>query len=266
MNETVYFKSLDYKKEAKDNYTLAVLLGKRCIQYAIYNHFNDLKYFANLSINEQSDSSLLNHFEGELLKKLHFNHTVIGIVEEFAVIPEEYFDDSQLSAYLANQLGKDYKADYSYDVLVHPKVRIVYKKDNQLDDQIKKQFEKCKIYNSITPLIQNAVETYTKSSIVLNHFFEDRFDYICLKDGILQMANRYNAKSPANYGYFLLNALRHNKITLNEVELYFAGIFSNDHTNFIKQYKDSVQYFETKEAADFEAHKHYNLSVLAKCA
>jgi len=267
LNETVYFKSTDYIEEAKDNYTLAVLLGKRSVQYAIYNHFNELKYFADFTTKDQRDQSPLNHFAGEIVQNLYFTHTVIGIVEEFAVIPEEYFDDSQLSAYLANQLGKDYKADYSYDVLIHPKVRIVYKKDNQLDDQIKKQFKRCKIYNSITPLIQNTVENYTKSTVVFNHFFEDRFDYICLKDGILQMANRYNARSSANYGYFLLNALRHNKIPLNEAELYFAGIFSNDHTNFIKQYKDAVQLVAAKkEEADFEAHKHYNLSVLAKCA
>lgn len=266
MKETVYFKSNDYKEEAKDNYTLAVLLSKPCVQYAIYNHFNELKYFAGLSLDNQASQSSINHFLEEITQKLYFSHTVFGVVEEFAVIPEEYFDDSQLSTYLANQLGKDYKADYSYDVLVNPKVRIVYKKDNQLDDLIKKQFDRYKVYNSITPIIQNAVESYSKSTVLLNHFFEDRFDYICLKDGILQMANRYNAKSSTNYGYFLMNALRHNKIPLKEAELYFAGIFNSDHTNFIKQYKETIQYIDYKEEADFAAHKHYNLSVLAKCA
>jgi len=266
LKETIYYKSTDYTQEEKDNYTLSVLLNKQMVQYGIYNHFNELKLFGALAVDQFSYQLPVPYFLESTSPQLFFNHMVLGVVEEFAVIPEEYFDDSQLSAYLANQLGKDYKADYSYDVLLNPKIRIVYKKDNQLDNRFKQQFPNCKIVNSITPLIQHTVEAHTNSTIVVNHFFGEGFDYICLKEGILQMANRYNAKSSSNYLYFLLNALKHNKISLDEAKLYFAGLISDEHLEMINQYKYPVQHIGFKHDADFEAYKHFNLSVLAKCA
>ncbi len=266
MKETIYFKSNEYTQVAKDNYTLSVLLSKQKVQYAVYDHFNELKYFGALSVDQYTYQLPIPYFFEKTISQLHFNHLVIGVVEEFAVIPEEYFDDSQLSAYLANQLGKDYQADYSYDVLLNPKVRIVYKKDNQLDKQFKDRFPYCKMYNSITPLIQHTVEVYTNSTVVINHFFGEGFDYICLKEGILQMANRYNAKSSSNYMYFLLNAFKHNKTSLDEIKLYFAGLVADEHLELINRYKYPVQHIGFKHDAEFEAYKHFNLSVLAKCA
>lgn len=265
MKETVYYKSTDYNEEAKDNYTLSVLLSKQRLQYGIYNHFNELKYFGGLSVDQYTYQLPIPHFLEETIPQLHFNHMVLGVVEEFAVIPEEYFDDSQLSAYLANQLGKAYKADYSYDKLINPKVRIVYKKDIQLENQFKKRYPNCKILNSITPLIQHTVEMDDNSTIIINHFFGEGFDYICLKAGILQMANRYNAKSSSNYLYFLLNALKHNKISLEDAKLYFAGLVLDEHLEIINRYKYPVQHIGFKRDAEYEAHKHFNLSVLAKC-
>jgi len=239
LNEEVFFKSADYSEALKENYTLSVIIGQQLIQYGVYNHLNELKYFAQQNvglITNRGDNPY--DFFKFFSENLYFNHAVAGIVGEFAVIPEEYFDDSKLSAYLANQLGEDYEVEYSYDILQHPKIRIVYKKDTKLIAALNEHFNEIETFNSITPLIKIATEKNKQPAVVVNSFFEDSFDYICLRDGILQMANRYNAKSAENYLYFLLNAVQHNKLNFSNINLFLA---------------------------EYPSYKHYNLSSLARC-
>jgi len=263
-----------YKAESlpdkNGNNTLSILIGRNVIKYGLYDEeFNliELSYIEHIKNFSENISEIL---DAPIFNSITYTNCVIGLISEFAVIPQEYFDDNKMEAYLAKQLGQDYKVAYSYDILQEPNVRIVYKKDNELIMQLNSYLKNTKIYNSISPLIKNLVINYATDTVILNNFFEDQFDYICLKKGKLQMANRYNCDTPENYLYYLLSAMQVNKTSTRNSTVILSGSIeeSDHHTMLSKGYLPNIGLLN-KNLKDnknsFTLSKHYNLLALSKC-
>jgi len=255
------------------NNILSILIGKNTIKYALYNDaFNllDLSLITHSNLISKDVASIL---DSPLFNSITYSNCIIGLVSEFAVIPQEYFDDNKMDGYLAKQLGQDYKIAYSYDILENPNVRIVYKKDNDLTLQLNSFLKNTKVYNSVSPLINSMVANYTEDTAILNNFFEDQFDYICLKQGKLQMANRYNCDTPENYLYYLLNAMQINKASCTTAKVILSGVIdeTDNRTKLSQSYILNTALLYDKTVNDSNNNsaalsQHYNLLALAKCA
>jgi len=256
-----------------ENNILSVIIGSKTINYALYDEAFNLLDLSFINHSKAIGNDISTILDSTLFNSITYESASIGLVSEFAVIPQEYFDDNKMEAYLAKQLGQDYKIAYSYDILEDPNVRIVYKKDNELIMQLSSFLKNTKIYNSISPLIKNMVKNYTTDTTILNNFFEGQFDYICLKKGKLQMANRYNCNTPENYLYYLLNAMQINKTSTSDSNVILSGaIEESDHHNKLSQsYLHNTSFLDNNTNSKDEKNaialsKHYNLLSLAKCA
>lgn len=251
---------------------LSILIGKKTIKYALYNEAFNLLDLSFISHNKPVNEDLATILDSPLFNSINYANCIIGLVSEFAIIPQEYFDDNKMNGYLAKQLGQNYKAAYSYDILENPNVRIVYKKDNDLTLQLNSFLKNTKVYNSVSPLINSMVANYTNDTAILNNFFEDQFDYICLKQGKLQMANRYSCNTPENYLYYLLNAMQINKVPTNTAKVVLSGIIdeTDNHTKLSQSYIPNTALLHDKTTSNnnnsVALSKHYNLLALAKCA
>lgn len=251
--------------------TLSILIGDKTIKYALYNEAFALLDLSFITHSKPVNKDISKILDSPLLNSISYTNCIIGLVSEFAVIPQEYFDDNKMEAYLAKQLGQDYKIAYSYDILENPNVRIVYKKDNELTIQLSSFLKNTKVYNSLSPLINNLVANYSTGTTILNNFFENQFDYICLKEGKLQMANRYNCNTPENYLYYLLNAMQINKVSTDNAKIILSGGINetDHHTKLTQSYLPNVTLLEDKTNQNinsFSLSNHYNLIALAKCA
>gem|GEM_PF-1794403 len=264
-----------YKADAalvrNGNSILSILIGNKTIKYAIYNDAFDLLDLSFITNPNSINLDVSKILESPLFSSISYQTCIIGLVSEFAVIPQEYFDDNKMQAYLAKQLGQDYKVAYSYDILENPNIRIVYKKDNELTMQLNSFLKNTKVYNSVSPLISNMVANYKTNTAILNNFFEDKFDYICLKQGKLQMANRYKCDTPENYLYYLLNAMQINRASTDNTKVILSGVIDDAdyHTKLSQSYIPNIAllYDKVNSAANTIAlSKHYNLLALAKCA
>jgi len=251
--------------------TLSILIGNKTIKYALYSEAFDLLDLSFINHSTAINKDIAKILDSPLFNSITYTNCIIGLVSEFAVIPQEYFDDNKMEAYLAKQLGRDYKIAYSYDILENPNVRIVYKKDNDLTIQLNSFLKNTTVYNSVSPLINNMVANYSTGTTILNNFFEDQFEYICLKEGKLQMANRYNCNTPENYLYYLLNALQINKVTTNDAALILSGVIdeADHHAKLSQSYLPNITLLNDKTGQNENSlalSSHYNLLALAKCA
>lgn len=263
---------VDSESAKNGSNTLSVLIGNKLIKYALYDEaFQLLDLSVITNPNTTTSIEIDKVFDSPLFNSMNYTNCIVGLTSEFAVIPQEYFDDNKMEAYLAKQLGVNYKIAYSYDILESPNVRIVYKKDKELIVQLNSFLRNTKVYNSISPLISNIIANYKTHTTIVNNFFEDEFDYICLKQGKLQMANRYNCSTPENYLYYLLNAMQINKVSQNDIKVIFSGDIdeSDHHSKLAQNYLPGIAFLghqTSNEGNLFPLNKHYNLFVLAQCA
>jgi len=202
---------------------MAILLGQRKVQCAIFNSVGHLIYLAE-SYSKFFDlrgDQLKNTLEE--LPQANSNKVVCGISEEFAIIPEKYFLDRALAPYLHEHLGEDYEDNYVYDNLNEPKARVAYHLNESIEIIVKKVYPSIKIVNSITASIKYFVEEEKLNNTIITNLFEDGFEYIGIKDNSLQMANRYSAETAENYLYFLLTAAKHNEIDVEHANVHIHG-------------------------------------------
>jgi len=246
---------------------MAILLGQRTVICGIFNTVGHLVFLSETysKFFDLRGSHLKNTLED--LPKANSNSVTIGIAEDFAIIPEKYFLDRALAPYLHEHLGEDYEDNYVYDNLEKPKSRVAY----HLDESIKKIataiYSNAKIINSITASIKLHLEEKNAENALITNLFEDRFEYIGIKENALQMANRYSANTAENYLYFLLLAAKHNGIDTKNVAVQING----ESQEIEEIHKIAKQYLTVKDKVDGdnnlpELEKYIVLKAISKCA
>jgi len=252
----------NFKAEASVNCHLLLKITNDSFSYAIVNKDSDE---INLIFDKHGcttvEEDLKTAFETDKYLSLNYSSVKVAVhTTNFVFIPDEWFDEDNLSVY-SQYLGAEGK---------------IYSKHNEalgfntlfsLDKNIEQQLpETAIVYPQSAPLL--AVSNHLADHALLMDFTSASFNVLYIKDKKVHFQNHYQSETAEEFNYFLLLLI--DQLALNEViPVYLQGIINedDDYYNCLLKYFNQLYFFLPTEKQNSELladmPKHYFSGLLA---
>lgn len=206
-------------------------------------HLNEVVFFSEKKFTSQytPEETLI-----EIKKEIESNETIHQCREvsvlyantTYTLVPNALFDENRLSEYLkfnSKILSGDYLA---YDTLEAQKIQVVYVPLVNVNNYIFETFGSFQYYHAATILLQYIAEKQpskfaTRAYIQL---YTDHFDFVILKDGLLELCNSYTYKTPEDLAYYVLFALEQLGLKPDAIETKVLGAIKETDATFLMLY------------------------------
>ena len=220
---------IDFKKTKQ--YTLSIRLSTDGFCFAVHNpqavdqyayqpyRIDTLKSItANLKAAIES-TELLRHNYGEV--------NILLSQPPYTLVPKEYYaEQCAHDIYVQNFPQAAPNTQVLTNIVSEEQTIVLFGMEHQLHKFITERYPKAKIYASISPLIEHAVEkSYAQSGkpYCLAHLHKRGTDLLCISNGALQFANTFDNPDTGDAIYYLLNCWQMLGLSQTDDTLHIAG-------------------------------------------
>ncbi len=199
----------------------------------------------------------------------HFEDvSVIFANNIYTLVPTSLFDESKLSEYLkfnSKMLTNDF---ISHDTIENHDLVVVYVPFVNVTNYFFDRFGIFQYFHSASILLKSILDS-EKHSIVPKayiHVLGETFDCIIIRDGVLQLCNSYQYRTPEDFIYYLLFCFEQLNLNPDTIQLYLCGMIAEDDDNYkiIYKYIRNVNFTDKLQLSDininsYADHNHFIL-------
>lgn len=191
-------------------------------------------------------SNTLKH--DEYLNLKYHRVRYLGFTQQTTLVPEKYFDGSQMHAYLNYNTGGDVDHELFNNKILPPGIHNVFALPAELVKIITLHFKKAEFYNQSTPFIRTlcANGECLDRRVAYVGLNPDFFDIACTENGKLLLYNTFLYASENDLLYYILFVLNTVGFNVADTLLFLTGEHSSKLTYFemLRQYLPKINYLE----------------------
>ena len=165
--------------------------------------------------------------ETEMLRHTYGAVNIILADANYTLIPKEYYaEQCAHDIYVQNFPQAAPNTQVLTNIVSEEQTIVLFGMEHQLHKFITERYPKAKIYASISPLIEHAVEkSYAQSGkpYCLAHLNKRGTDLLCISNGTLQFANTFDNPDTGDAIYYLLNCWQMLGLSQTDDTLHIAG-------------------------------------------
>ncbi|MHB0756199.1 DUF3822 family protein [Polaribacter sp. M15] len=222
--------------------------------------------------NSNSPQELLDNIkqifnEEEYLQLEFIKVNVIHQNNLFTIVPNAYFDENSLSAYL-NYTIKTLRTDFiTFDDVPKIAAKNVYIPYVNINNFLFQNFGEFNYQHHSTVLIEKLLANNSSDEKVMYvNVSKNTFDIVILHGNQLIISNTFTYLSKEDFMYYILFVAEQNQLNTEEFILYFLGDISNESELYSITYKyiKNIQFLESENSiyTDLKLPKHSNFILL----
>ncbi len=227
------------------------------------------------SINDYTDR-LVKIFDNDILLGFPFGSvSFIYLTQKSILIPESYFDKSNLKSYFEFNHSISELDEINYNLLSDIDAYNVFVIPSYVANEVIKRFRDAKLYHQATPFIRSIFEKDAdkeNDGVYVN--MNNRFiDIAVAGKGKLKLYNTFQFQNETDLLYFILYVYKQLNLDTQTNKLYISGELSDNQQIFrsLKKFINTVYYLEPFDftfsgaLAKLSKHKYLNLFNLVSC-
>ncbi|MDB4297348.1 DUF3822 family protein [Flavobacteriaceae bacterium] len=221
---------------------------------AQYLHFGHKKFPNKASTPSNLLEAVKAVFETETVLQQTYDEVVLIHQNEMStLVPQEYFDEDNLEAYLKNTV-KTFENDFiSFDELDTIKANTVYIPYVNVNNFIFDQFGTFTYLHANTVFIQNILQHFPSSEApkMYINVYANNYQLVVVKEGKLLLSNHFSFTTKEDFAYYILFVADQLKLDTNVFELTLFGDI-NEQTDYYKllyNYVRNVQVYNKLNTA-----------------
>lgn len=217
---------------------LSIFILQDGFSFLVTNQFQKPLAFENFKIDSfQSTEELLKllktHITPVFLETKHIETLeVIYGNPQFSVVPQAYFDESNLPHYLKYSSKLIEGDDFSYDEIFSIKANTVYIPYININNYLFEVFGSFKFTHIFSELIEKA---YGKSKsyreYVSIHVSRQTIYFTAFRNQTLLLANAFSFETSEDFAYYILFSIEELNLNREELNIEFTGYFFNTEEN-----------------------------------
>lgn len=254
-NNSILLVNPDYNPELNQHYSLVLRTGFDTFSYLIIDKENQqLLALYDEQECQSSYGKFIEKSKHDPYLQIPFKETTLAFLpQDYQLVPEEIYEDSQINAYLNFFNTKGTKQIFVSDVF-NQKIKTIFSLPSSVSNTIQEKFSNAQLTTQSSGLLDLIAKT--KEEQILVDFTVNSFQLIYINNGQLQFHQNFEFENTDELNYYILLTANQLKINTHHIQLKLSGIIHPDDEkwNNLKNYFNDIQLLELEVP--------YNISIL----